>query len=76
MDLYRELKKKNAAVKQSGGGDTNHGWYTRNCPEWFGKETGLNETLTKDRNRTDLSIVEIGKNTRKCPGDLRRLAVT
>ena len=37
------------------------------------KETG---NLRKNGDHPDLSIVQIGQNAEKSPGDLRRLAVT
>ena len=39
----------------------------------FGKGTGIVERMNQDH--PDYSIVEIGQNTEKSPGDLRRLAV-
>ena len=56
-------------------GDTNCNWRTRyghqrNCT-WTG---GLGNTRTT-YDHPNYSVVEIDQNT-KCPGDLRRLAVT
>ena len=42
----------------------------------IGKGTGRVENRKTNRDRPNYSIVKIGQNTEKSPGDLRRLAVT
>ena len=55
-------------MEHEGDGDTSCNWCTWNNPKRINK--------TKDallRDHTDLSIITIGQNTEKSPGDLRRL---
>ena len=40
------------------------------------KKTGGNGNQKKNRDHPNLSIVEIGQNTEKIPGNLKRLVVT
>ena len=58
-----------------GGGDTNSGWCTRNNLQGIGKGTGRLGNK-RSGNHPDYSIIKIGQNTEKSPGDLRRLALT
>ena len=51
--------------------DTNCYWCTR-----IGTGTGGFGNKSTSRKRPNYSIIKIGKNTEKSPGDLRRLAVT
>ena len=55
-------------------GDANCNWYTWNDPQRIVKETGrLGNKIVGNPN---YSIIMIGLNTEKSPGDLRRLVVT
>ena len=62
--------KKTEADKVDGGG-----WWTWNSSRWLGKETGRIENQRKNRDHPNYSIVGIGQNTEKSPGDLRKVAV-
>ena len=77
LDLARGLKKKSQkTVEHESDGDTNSNWCSWYSHQRRGTETG---GLRNDRPYGDYpnySIVEIGKNTKKSPGDLKRLVVT
>ena len=45
-----------------------------NGPQRLRKRTGRVENQRKNRNNLDYCIVEIGENTERNPGNLRRLA--
>ena len=70
LDLAREQEK---TVKHDGDGDTNYSW---NNPHRLERKTGAIGKQRKNRDYKDLSITEIGENTEKSPGDMRRLIVT
>ena len=56
--------------------DTNCNWFTRYIYQRISTETGgLEDKRTSGNHQYD-SIIEIGQNTKKSTGDLRRLAVT
>ena len=75
LDFARELKKKET-MEYEGEGDTNCDWCTCNNPQRISKGTkGLKNKRTSE-DHSDYSIIKIGKNTEKSPGDLRRLAAT
>ena len=63
-------------MKHEGDGGTYYIWRTWHVLERIGTETGGIGNQRKNRDHLDYSIVEIGQNTEKSPGDLRRLAVT
>ena len=73
LDLARELKK---TVKHESNSDTNGNL----CTQWSHQKiiTGTgrfaNEWTSGDH--PNYSIIKIGQNIQKSPGDLRRLAVT
>ena len=74
LDLARELKKN--TMEHEGDGDTNCNLHTRHSPQSIGIGTrGLGNKRTS-ADPPNYSIVEIAQNTKKSPGDLRRLAVT
>ena len=56
--------------------DTNCDWCTRYSYQRIGTRTGRLGNLRTIENHPYYSIVEIGQNTEKSPGDLRKLAVT
>ena len=54
----------------------NCSWHAKNSTQKFGNKTkGIGDQI-KDWDNTDHSIIKIGLNIQKSPGDLRRLAVT
>ena len=63
-------------MKHKGDGDTNYGWCTRNNLQRIGKGTGRLGNKRISGNYPNYSIIKIGQNTKKSPGDLRKLAVT
>ena len=63
-------------MEHEGDSDTNCNWHTQNNPQTLGKSTGRIENLRMSRDQPNYSIVKIGQNTKKNPGDFRRLAVT
>ena len=71
MDLARELEN----VGQASVGDTNYSLCAFNGPQRIGKRIETVGNRRKNRDHSDYSIVEIGQNTEKSPGDLRRRSV-
>ena len=63
-------------MKHKSDGDTNCDWCTRYSHHRIGTVTGEIGNKKVSRDRPNYSIVEIGQNTEKSPGDLRRFAVT
>ena len=68
MDFARELKKK--TVEHEDDGDTNYNWRTWNEVKRFGKGAGSIGNQRMNRDHPNYSIVKIGQNTQKSPGDL------
>ena len=64
------------AVEHEGDGDTNCNWCTWHCHKKLGRNTGGTESHKKNRGHPDYNIVEIGLNTQKIPGHIRKLTVT
>ena len=63
-------------MEHEGDGDTNCNWRARYSHQRTGTGTeGFGNKRTSGDHPNN-SIVEIGQNTEKCPGDLRKLAVT
>ena len=73
LELARELKKN---VDRAGDDDTYCSWYTWNGPHKSEKESGTDGDQRKNLENPDYGITEIGQNTEKSPGDLKRYAVT
>ena len=73
LDLARELK---IVVEHVGDGDTNSSWCTWNSPQRLGKKTIGIGNQRKNRDHADHSMVEIGQNVKKSPGDLKRFFIT
>ena len=63
-------------MKHEGDDDTNCSGCTWNDPQKLRKEAGRVRNRRTNRNHPNNSIVLIGQNTEKSPGDLWRLAVT
>ena len=73
QDLVRDLKK---AMELESDGDTDCNWGTRNSHQRIDTETGGPGDKRMSRDHSNYSIIEIGQNIKKSPGDLRRLNVT
>ena len=56
--------------------DINCNWYTQYSHLRIDTETEGLEDNRMSRDHPNYSIIKIGQNTEKCPGDLRRFAVT
>ena len=56
--------------------DTNSNWCTRYSHQRIGKAAGEVGNKRTSEDHPNYSIVEIGQNSKKSPGDLRRLTVT
>ena len=63
-------------MEHESDGDTNCNWCTWNNPQKIGKEVGRLGNKRTNGDNPNFSIVEIGQNTEKRPGDLRRLVFT
>ena len=63
-------------MKREGDGDINRGWCTWDNPQRIGKGVERHGNKRTSRDRPNFSIIKIGQNTKKSPGDLRGLAVT
>ena len=62
-------------MEHESDGDTNCNWCTWYSHQRFGTDIGeLGNKMSGDH--PNYSIVKIGQNTEKSPGDLRRLPVT
>ena len=73
LDLVRELKK---TMEHESNGDTSCNWCTRYSHQRIDNGTGgLANKRTSEYLPSD-SIIKIGQNTDKSPGDLKRLAVS
>ena len=73
LDLTREWKK---TTEHKHDGDTNSNWLARYTHQMIGTETGGIGNKRTRRYHPNYSIAEIGQNTKKSPGNLKRLAVT
>ena len=63
-------------MEQESHGDTNLNWRSRYSHQKIGRRTGGLGYKKTSGEHPSSSIVEIGQNTKKNPGDLKRLAVT
>ena len=63
-------------MEHEGDGDTNCGWCTWDNPQMIDKGAGRLGNKRTRRDHLEYSIIKIGKNIEKSPGDLIRLAVT
>ena len=63
-------------MEHEGDGDTSCGWCTWNDPQRIGRETGRFGNKRTSGDRPEYSIIKIGQESEKSPGELRRLAVT
>ena len=62
-------------MEHESDGDTNCNWYAWYSHQRFGTSTGGLGNKRTSGNHPNYSIVEIGQNIKKSPGDLRKLAV-
>ena len=72
LDLTRELKK---TKEHESEGDISCNWRSLFSHQRIGTGTGGFGNKRTSGNHQNYIIVEIGQNTKKCPWDLRRLAV-
>ena len=70
LDLVRETKK---AMEYEGDCDTNYNWCTWNNTQRISKGAGGVRNQRMSLDHPNHSIVEVGQNTEKSPGDIRRL---
>ena len=63
-------------MKHEGGCETNCSCCVRNNPQGLRKWAGMVENQKISRDHSNNSIVKIGQNTQKSPGDLRRFVVS
>ena len=63
-------------MKHGSNGDTNFNLRTRNGPQRLGEGAERVGNQKTNRDHPNYSIVKIGPNTEKSPGDLGRLAIT
>ena len=63
-------------MKHANDGDTNCNWRTRYSHQRIDTEPGELANKQTSGDHTNYSIVEIGQNTQKSPGDLRRIFLT
>ena len=63
-------------MEHDGEDDTYCKWCVRNNPERFDKGTGSLRKLRTSKDLPDYSIIKIGENSEKGPGDMRRHVVT
>ena len=68
--------KKTKTVGHESDSDTNCNWCSWYNHQRFGKMTRWHGNKRMGGDNSNYSIVEIGQNTEKSPGDLKRLAVT
>ena len=62
-------------MENDGDGDTSCNWCTWKNPQKIGTETGRLGNKRMCGDHPNYSIIKIGHNTKKCPGDVKRLAV-
>ena len=60
-------------MEHEGDGNTNCNWCARNNPQRIGKGIGRIGNKRTSRDHPNYSIIKIGQNIEKSPGDLRRL---
>ena len=63
-------------MEHESNGDTNRNWCTRYSHQRIGRRNGGLGDKRMSGDHSNDSIIKIGQNTEKSPGDLRRLAVT
>ena len=76
LTLLENWKKHEITMEHESDSDTNCNWCTRYSHQRFGTGTGGLGNKRKSGDHPSYNITEIGKNTKKGPGDVNRLAVT
>ena len=74
--ILRPWQTTKQAMEYESDSDTYCSWCTWNSPQRLGKRNRSIGNQRTNRDHLDDSIVEIGQNTDKSPGGMRRLAVT
>ena len=74
-DRARKLKKK-TTLKHESDGDTNCNWCASYCHEGINKSTGGCENKRDNGDHPNDSMIMIGQDTEKSPGDSRRIIDT
>ena len=73
LNFARELKKNE---EHESDGDTNCNWSSWYCHQRIGTRTGGLGRKRTSGDHPNYRIIDIGQNTKKNPGDLRRLTIT
>ena len=76
LTILGPCQKTRKAMQLQGDGDTNYSWRALNSSKRLEKGSGRVGNQRSNRDRPVYSIVEIGQNTQKSPGDTRKLVVT
>ena len=63
-------------MEHESDGDTNCNWRTRCSHQMIGTRSGGLVDNRTNEDHPNYSLIKIGQNTEKSPGDLNRLAVT
>ena len=63
-------------MEHKSDGDTSYNWCTWFSHQMMNKRTGGLGVKRTNEDHSNNSIIEIGQNTKKSPGNLRKLAVT
>ena len=74
LGLCRQRTKK--AMEHESNSNTNYNWCTRNNLQRLGKGAGRVGNWRMSQDHPNYSIVKIGQNIEKSPGELRKHAVT
>ena len=74
-DKYLEFARELKQTEHEGNGDTNCNWHTWNNLQRIGNGSGSLGNKRTSGDHPNYSIIKIGQNSQKRPGDLRRLAV-
>ena len=75
-DKYLDLPREPKRLEHEGDNDSNCNCCARYNLQRISKETGRRGNNRACGDHPEYSIIKIGLNTKKSPGDLRRLAVT
>ena len=73
---YLELVKELKDLEHEGDGNANCNWCARNNLQMTGKGIRILGNKRKSEDHPNRSIIKINQNTKKSPGNLKRLAVT
>ena len=73
LDLARELEK---TMEHEGDDEMNCNWCAQFSHQRIGTGTGRFGNKRTSGDHPNYSMIEISQNTKKCPGDLKGIAVT